>query len=451
MFVLGPISGCGEREAEDAIVESTKPIWPCPTGNFLGDNVTGLRFPTTPEVSWSVELPGAKCTAPIIDDAGRIIVGTSEGLKCFSPEGELVWTTEVSSHIKASPVLDGSSRIIVPYSDTVTFINTDGGTITTKKISKFAAHHPTIDSEGNIYVYCMEPIDISQAGPDPPEDLRAESSFTGHIYVFDHELKQIEHIETGIINCPLRVKGKNGQASAVYFAPKLFDNWRPETESDPVTWKTTLFSTSEDFQPVPLHEIEHGVVDMFFDRDGILHLFGHIEHLPLPEERNIPTDEYGFVYKVRSFFYDSKTGELHKEHWPWMTPEESSTGTYKKFRKHFNRVRFIHMTKGMDAFKTAFGSGEDEEENGCHHEPGEHVLDEVKDFVKGCWYLIISETGRMLGGTESIKCFDVASNKVIWEVDGDPSTIALTGDGRMYCLERFADDDKCVLKCYGDK
>ena len=451
VLVLGPISGCGEREAEDAVGESREPLWPCPTGNFVGDNVTPFGCPTTPKVSWSVELPGAKCTPPIVDDAGRIIVGTSEGVKCFSPEGEFVWTTEVSSHINAGPALDNHSRIVVPYGDTVTFINLDGSKITTQKISKLAAHHPTVDSEGNIYIYCMEPVDISQVGPNPPEDLPAESNFRGHIYVFDHEFKQIEHIETGIINCPMRVKGKDGQTSGVYYAPKLFDKWRPETESDPVFWKTTLLSTSEDFRPVPLHEIEHGVVDMFTDRDGILHLFGHIEHLPLPEELNIPTNEYGFVYKVQSFFCKPETGELHKEHWPWMTPEEPATGTYKKFRKHFNRVRFYHMAKGMDAFKSALGAGEDEEHKGCHHGPGENVLDEVKEFVKGCWYLIISETGRMLGGTESIKCFDVASNKVIWEIDGDPSSIALAGDGLMYCLERFADDDKCVLKCYADK
>jgi len=448
------MSGCtDERTAEDAQAAENinAPVWPCPTGSFRGDNVTAYECPVNPVLSWSVELPGSKCTPPVIDKDGRIIVGTTGGLKCITPMGEEAWSAEINTHEKSPPAIDGYSRIIAGFGDTLQIVDSAGKVIATKQISKHATHHPTVDSQGNIYIYCMEPVDLADIAPDPPEDLKPQSIFKGHIYIFDRDLNQVRHVHTGIINCPLRPYEEEGKPPGVLIAPKLFDGWRTDNPSDAANWKTWLYSTSGQFEPVTLEEIEHGVVDMFFDGEGILHLFGHVEHMPFANERNVPLNEYGYVYRVWLFLYDPETGDIRKEHWPWMTSEEVAVGTYKEFRKYFNYVRFISMTTGMDAYTPALGSEGHVPEEACHHTPGEHVVEEVKEFVKGCRYLIMSETGRMVGGTDSIRCFDVAANKVIWEIDGDPGSIALTGDGRIYCLERFKDEDMCILKCFRNK
>ena len=443
--------GCqGKSEpGEAAGLNHDAPIWPCPTGNFKGDNFTSLKCPTAPGISWEIDLKGSECTPPIINHEGNIIVGTSEGLQCINPEGEQVWAAEVSSHIKSPPALDNNSRIIVPYGEKVVFVNQNGKTIITKEISKYSTHYPTVDALGQIYVYCMEPIELKQVAPDPPADLAAQSTFLGYIYMYEpKELKEEYHIRTGIVNCPIRVSPYKEYIDFAFYGPKLFSSWRADEPSDPVTWKTNLvfFSTG---RKIPIEGIEHGIVDMFADREGTIHFFGHAEHMPYPEELNPPVNEFGFVYRVLLFSYNPEENIIQKEHWPWMTPEEASTGTYNEFRRHFNRVRFVYNAKGVEAYAPAFVQSEGEQ--GDEHEEGGKVRDEVMDFVKGCLYMIMTEDGHILGGTDSIRCFDVKLNKVIWEVDGDASTIALGGDGRMYCLKRLPDEDKCVLTSYVDK
>jgi len=440
LFVV--CTGCrGKSESgEAAKLSPDAPIWACPTGNFKGDNFTSLKCPTAPAISWEIDLKGNECTPPIINHEGNIIIGTSEGLQCFNPEGKQVWTADVSTHIKCLPVLDNESRIIVPYGEKLVFLNRHGKTITTKTITKYATHQPTVDALGRIYVYCMEPVDMKQLAPEPPADLAAQSTFLGHIYMYEpKELKEEFHIKTGIINCPIRISPFKNYIDFAFYGPKLFDSWRVDEPSDPVKWKTNLvfFTTG---RKIPIEGIEHGIVDMFADREGTIHFFGHTEHQPYPEELNAPVNEFGFVYRVLLFSYNPEENIVRKEHWPWMTPEEASAGTYKEYRRHFNRVRFLYNAKGLESYAPAFVQSEAEN----------NIRDEVIDFVKGCLYMIMTEDGYIIGGTDSIRCFDVKLNKVIWEIDGDPSTVALGGDGGMYCLLRLPDEDKCVLRSYVD-
>jgi hypothetical protein len=420
------------------------PQWPCPGGTFDGSNLTNSKCPTNPVLLWEAELSGADCTPPLITHGGYVYTGTSDGLKSFSPTGEENWTKPFKTHIEAPPALDTRSQVIIPYGDIVSLVNGRGQTIKSESISKNATHHPVLDESGMTHIYCMEPIDISELAPGMPDNVPEGTTFKGHIYSFKYGLSDMKHIETGILNCPLRAFD-----DGIIYGPKIFDRWRPEQPDDPYVSKTALH-TPRGTDELLITEVEHGIVGMFTDSDGIIHFFAHREHLPFPEERNAPLNEDGYVYRVILYSYNPKTNDLVKEHWPWMTPEEAVQGTYQEFRQHFNRVRFAYNAAGRVAYANAFVEHE-EIEHECDHAPGDNVREEVREFVKGCRHMIMTEDGKILGGTDSIRCFDVVENKIIWEVEGDPSTIALSDNGLLLCLERYPDEGKCILKCYRDE
>ncbi len=448
-ILLATLASCAGKTQPPVATPAKSPIWPCQYGDFTGDHFTQLNCPEKPAAMWEVELKGAQCTPPIIDGNGRIIVGTDDGVKCISPDGKELWTSSTESHIKAPPALTNEGNIVVPYGEKITLLAPDGKEIVSKAVAKFATFNPVIDYRGHIYLYCMEPKDLANIAPGAPKDMTPASTFTGHIYEFGGDLKKINRILTGILNCPLRVYPYGAKVPGVVFGAKVFDGWREDHPSDPVKWKTSL-QTSETGVDIPLEGIEHGIVDMFFASDSMLYFFGHTEHQPYPDELNAPLDEYGNVYRVLLQSYDFGTKLLQKEHWPWMTPDEASQGTYRDFRKHFNRVRFVEIAADDPAFAAALDTEGGPEGGRDEHSGRPDFNEEVKQFVESCTFMIMTAGGKIIGGVTDIRCFDAASNKIIWTLDGDPSTVALDNQGRLYCLERFPQDEKCVLRCYAD-
>ena len=161
----------GSNTNESSVVVPGGHLWASERHDPYGTLWTPVSLATTPEIAWSVPIPGGPSGGPAVNSEGVVyIAGLDQVLLAISPAGDILWQASLEAVPVGGPALDGQGNIYVADSDGgVTAISPLGDILwhTSASTVREATAGPIVSPSGMVYVTIIDTV----AALSPEGDL----------------------------------------------------------------------------------------------------------------------------------------------------------------------------------------------------------------------------------------------------------------------------------------